>query len=95
MKQYEAMIILKPELQSDALKIAYKEAMDIIKKHQGNVDEANELGKKPLAYDIGKKKEGFFYLLKFKGNPETIKEMNREFALNENVLRAMITIKGG
>lgn len=95
MKSYEAMIILKSDLPNDALQIASKEAADIIEKYKGNVDDMSELGKRPLAYNVKKAKEGIFYLARFKADPQNVKEMKREFSLNNNILRAMVTVVGG
>jgi small subunit ribosomal protein S6 len=93
LKKYEAIIILKPELQGDALTIAFNEALDIIKKCQGEIESVDEWNKRPLSYKIAKKKEGFYYLVKFKTEPKNISELNRRFPLNENVLKTMITLR--
>ena len=93
MKEYEVMIILKPELQGDALQLCVKGALDIIKKHQYEVENVDEWGRRPLAYGMAKKREGFFCLVSFKGEPENISKINREFFLNENILRAFVTVR--
>lgn len=92
MKQYEALIILKPELQGDALKISFNEILDIIKKYRCDIENVDEWGRKPLAYNIAKNREGTYFLVKFKGEPESISEINRGFSLNENILRAMVMV---
>lgn len=93
MRNYEAMVILKPELQEDALKISSKEALDIIKKYQCDIENVDEWGRRSLAYKIAKKREGAYFLVKFKGEPESISKIRREFSLNENILRAMVTVR--
>jgi len=91
LRQYEAIVILKPELQGDALQISFKEIVDVIKKYQCDVEDITEWGRRPLAYNIAKVKEGFYYLIIFKGKPESISRIRKEFSLNENILRCMIT----
>ncbi len=93
MKQYEALIILKPELQGDALKVSFNEILDIIKKYRCDIENVNEWGKRPLAYNIAKNREGTYFLVKFKGEPESISEINRGFSLNENILKAMVMVR--
>ncbi len=93
MKEYEVMFILKPELQGEALQLSLKEALDIIRKYQYEVENVDELGKKRLAYNLAKKNEGFYYRAKFKGKPENISKINREFFLNENILRSFVTVR--
>lgn len=93
MRQYEALIIMKPKLQGDALEISFKEALDIIKKYQCNIENIDEWGKRALTYNIAKEKEGFYYLVKFKGEPESISKINRQFLLNENILKTFVTVR--
>lgn len=93
MRQYEAFIILKPDLQGDALKVSFEEVLDIIKKHQCALENVDEAGRQPLSYAIAKKKEGFYYIVKFKGEPKDISEIKRRISLNDNILRALITVR--
>lgn len=93
MKDYEAIIILKPELDGDALKVTLKEILDMLKKYNCNIENVDEWGKRALSYEIKKKKEGLYHLANFKATPENIVKINREFRLNENVLRAMVSLR--
>ena len=93
MKDYEGIMILQPELQADALEMAFKEALDLLKNNECTIDSVDEWGKKPLSYEIRKKKEGTFYLVNFQGKSENIDKIKRELSLNENVLRAMISTR--
>ncbi len=93
MKDYEAMIILKPDLESDALKLSVKEMHDIFKKYNCDVKDVGEWGKRPLSYEIAKKKEGIYYVVQFKSEPANIASIKREFSLNENALRTFVTAK--
>jgi len=92
-REYEAMIILQPELIGDALTLAFGEVTDILKKHQCDVENIDDWGKKPLAYEISKKKEGFYYVLKIKAEPTNISKINMNFTLNENILRVLVSAR--
>lgn len=94
MKDYEALIILKPELEGDALKISSEEVSGIFKKYDCNVETKEEIGKRALSYPVAKKKEGLFYLIRFKSDPANVNKIRREFSLNENVLRAFVAVRG-
>jgi small subunit ribosomal protein S6 len=48
-------------------------------------------GKRRLAYDIRKQREGTYAVLEVSAEPSTIKEFERQLRLNENVLRFMST----
>ena len=48
-------------------------------------------GKRRLAYDIRKQREGTYAVLEVSAEPSTIKEFERQLRLNENVLRFLST----
>ena len=48
-------------------------------------------GKRRLAYDIRKQREGTYAVLEVSAEPSTIKEFERQLRLNENVLRFLAT----
>lgn len=91
MKNYDGLFILKPSLETEELSGSYQKITDNIKKYEGEIETAEEWGKKSLAYEIDKEKEGIYYLLKFKIAPAQIKPLNRDFKLNESIVRVMIT----
>jgi small subunit ribosomal protein S6 len=47
----------------------------------------DEWGKKRLAYEIQKLKEGYYYFIKFDGNADTPNELERGVRIMDNVLR--------
>lgn len=91
MRNYEGLFILKPSLEKEELSQAYQKIADNIKKYKGEIENADEWGKKPLAYRIGKNREGVYYLLRFKIEPGLIAPLNADFKLNESIIRVMIT----
>ena len=48
-------------------------------------------GKRRLAYDIRKQREGTYAVLEVSAEPATVKEFERQLRLNENVLRFLST----
>lgn len=93
MRNYETVMILKPELEGDALDIASREAFDLIKKHKGEIEAVDAWGKKALSFKIRKQKKGAFFLVRFKADPSNIKKIKREFTLDENILRALVSVR--
>lgn len=93
MRAYETMLVLKADLEEatrDALISKYEQ---IVAKEGGNVQETNKLGKRRLAYEINKNREGFYVLLNFEANTTTPAEMERLLKIDENVLRYMTVVK--
>jgi len=90
MKAYEGMFIFKPDLKKEDVDKVYGQVQEIIEKHKGSIEKKDEWGKKSLAFPIKKCKEGFYYLVNFHIEPESISTIKRYFILNESILRVLI-----
>jgi small subunit ribosomal protein S6 len=53
----------------------------------GQIESVERWGKKRLAYEIKKRQYGFYVLIRFDGPPTIIKSLEREYRLNESLLR--------
>lgn len=93
MKKYEALFLIKPDLEQDELKPLFENIEGVITKYGGSIEARNEWGKKRLAYKIGKYSDGIYYLLSFSAKPEVITELNNEFKINESVMRVCFDCK--
>jgi len=91
LKNYEALLILKPDLEKEELDSLYGSIKEGISKHKGEVSSIKEVGKKPLAYKIGKFKDGIYYLVNLKMDPSEVPLINNDFKLNESIIRFMFT----
>lgn len=92
MNNYEAVVIFKTEL-ADADRNAL---LDRFKGHieeNGEVVSVDDWGKRKLAYEIDDLKEGYYYIVDFKSEPDHIKEFERRLRLSDYVLRYMVIRK--
>lgn len=64
---------------------------DQLKSQGAEVAKIDNWGKRRLAYDIKKQREGTYAVFEVSAEPSTIKEFERQLRLNENVLRFMST----
>ena len=55
------------------------------------VGKVDNWGKRRLAYDIRKQREGTYAVFEAKAEPSMVKELERQLRLNENVLRFLST----
>ena len=92
MNNYEAVIILSQAIDDEA-KVAFAEKMKELIVRSGELTNVDEWGKKTLAYEIKKQKEGFYILFTFTAKPDSILEMDRILRLDESVLKHMIIKK--
>ena len=60
--------------------------------NDGKVEKVDELGKKKLAYEIQKNKEGYYVVFNFEANPDLISELERNYRITDEVIKFM-TIK--
>lgn len=86
-RNYETVVIVKPEVGEADLKGIIKSAGAAIDGGGGRVDRVDEWGRKRLAYPIEKKHEGYYVLFDYSGSPASVKAIERLFKFNEDVLR--------
>lgn len=92
MNNYEAVLIFKTEL-ADADR---NTLLDRFKGHieeNGEVVSVDDWGKRKLAYEIDDLKEGYYYIVDFKSEPDHIKEFERRLRLSDYILRYMVIRK--
>jgi small subunit ribosomal protein S6 len=92
MRQYELAYIIHPDLDETAFKEAVERIQGLIETGGGKVTEAEIVGKKRLAYEIRKQKEGQYVFLKTEMPPTFITELERSLSLMESVMRFMVIV---
>lgn len=92
MNNYEAVLILTVNA-SEEETVAFGEKMKELISANGELTNVEEWGKKTLAYEINKQKEGYYILFTFSAKPEFIAEFERVLRLDEIVLKHMVIKK--
>lgn len=90
MRKYEGVFILLSNIDKEVRTAEIEKIKNIITERQGTIEKVSEWGMKKLAYEIKKKKDGYYVLMNFTADSETIKEVDRICKITENVLRHMI-----
>ena len=90
MNFYEAVFIVRQEASSGHVESLAQEAISVIKEFGGDNTKTEFCGLRPLAYPISKCKKGHYVLLNLVSNAEGIKELERRFRLNEDIIRFLI-----
>ena len=86
---YEGMYIFSTALSDDARqKLLEKVTSNIVEKG-GEVHKVFDQGRKRMAYDINKKREGHYFLMFFSAPAKAMGKLWREYRLNEDILRFM------
>jgi len=88
---YETLLILDPRLNEEEVAALLTKVQETLKTLGGDIGKAESWGKRRLAYDMRKQREGTYAVLESKAEPATIKEFERQLKLNEQVLRYFTT----
>lgn len=91
MNKYESVIIISPVVEEEGIKNLITKFSDLINT-EGKVESVEEMGKRKLAYEVKKNKEGYYVLINFEAKPELIAELERNYRITDEVIKFM-TIK--
>lgn len=87
MELYETMLIIRPDLEAEEREEVLNGLSSTIEKNDGKVETVLDWHKRRLAYEINKHKEGYYYLIYFKGSGTIIPETEHYFRVNDAVIR--------
>lgn len=91
MHPYEVLYILHTDQEETAIKALIEKFNAIITSNGGAVEKTDEWGKRRLAYVINYQSEGYYVLTHFSAAAGVPAELERNFKINEGVLRYLIT----
>ncbi|HBT64377.1 MAG TPA: 30S ribosomal protein S6 [Ruminococcaceae bacterium] len=86
---YEAVLIYSMTLGEDGITAIGDKFKTLIEQNSESC-EADEWGKRRLAYPINDENEGFYVLYKFVSSPDFPAELDRVCKITEGVLRSLI-----
>ena len=92
MNKYESVIIINPNLEQEVTKSVIKKFEDLINT-EGKVESIDEMGKRKLAYEIKKHKEGYYVVYNFEAKPELIAELERNYRIDDSVIKFIVIRK--
>jgi small subunit ribosomal protein S6 len=87
MRKYESMIVLDPDLTPEDAEKENTAILELIRKEGGEPLETEAWGKRRLAYEINKKREGYYFINWFNFPADRLHELERHYNLSENFLR--------
>ena len=87
MNKYELVVVVNAVIEDDARAAVIEKAKDLITRFGGTISGVDEWGKKRLAYEIQKMKDGFYYFIKFEAETTAIAEIESQMRIMDNVLR--------
>lgn len=95
MKRYEVIAIVKTDVSEDDLNAIVDRSSGIITDRKGVIAKIEKWGKRRLAYEINKQKDGFYFFIDYAGDGSIVAEMERNFKIDDRILKFMTVTKEG
>lgn len=89
---YEVLFIVDPDTPEDEMKRLTETMHHIVTDQGGTVTKNETLGRRQLAYRIGRKNEGVYVLFEVEGTGREIAELERRMRVSDQVMR-YITVR--
>ena len=90
MRPYEVMVIFDPDTDERQVQPTVQQHLNVITNGGGTVDNLDFWGRRRLAYEIRKKSEGIYVVINLTANPDDVRELDRQFTLNESIMRTKL-----
>jgi small subunit ribosomal protein S6 len=90
MRNYELMYIIRPDVEAETVQAVTEKFQGIIT-NGGEITKHDVMGKKRLAYEINKHREGTYVLVHFTAPPSVVTELERVLKITDEVIRHMVT----
>ena len=87
MPLYEHVFLARQDLSQAQVDALAATATEIVEAHQGKVTKTETWGLKNLAYKIKRNRKAHFVLLNIEAPAGTVAELERQTAINEDVIR--------
>ena len=90
MTKYELCFVVNAKIEDEERVAAVDRAKHLIERFGGTVSNVDEWGKKKLAYEIQKMKEGYYYFIQFEAPTSAPAEIESRVRIMDSVLRYLI-----
>ena len=93
MNKYELAVVVNAKIEDDARTATIEKVKEYITRFGGTITNVDEWGKRRLAYEIQKMREGFYYFIQFDAPGTAPAEVEKNVRIMDNVLRFLIVRK--
>jgi small subunit ribosomal protein S6 len=87
MNQYELALVVNAKIEDEARLATLESVKELITRFGGTITNVDDWGKKRLAYEIQKMKEGYYYFIQFDAESTVPSEIEQRVRIMENVIR--------
>ncbi len=87
MRPYEVMVIFDVGAEPPAIQAVVDRLLETIRANDGVPGHVDRWGRRPFAYEVKHRREGYYVLVELSGEPRTVDEIDRLLTLADEVLR--------
>ena len=87
MNKYELAVVVSAKIEDDERAQVIEKVKALVERFGGQISDVDEWGKKRLAYEIQKMKEGFYYFVHFESDSVCPNEVENHIRIMEPVVR--------
>lgn len=92
MRHYETLFIINPDLTEEETAATVEKFAGILTADGSEMVKVDHWGRRRLAYEVKKFSKGYYVLFEYGAKPEAVAEMERNFKIDERVIR-FLTVK--
>lgn len=89
-RQYELVYILPPDTTEQQATELHGQLEAVVSRMSGQIEKTENWGRRRLAYEIERQKEGVYILEVINGSGELMKELDRRLRVMDQVMRHMV-----
>ncbi len=89
-RQYELVYIITPEATEQEVADLHTQVEQIVQRFSGTFDKTENWGRRKLAYEIGRHREGIYVVETISGSGELMKEVDRRLRVLDQIIRHML-----
>jgi small subunit ribosomal protein S6 len=92
MREYESVFVLNPSVDEAQVDVELGKIKEFLASRNSEVTEIQKWGRRKLAYEVKKNREGIYTLIRFQADSNVPTELDRRYRLNENMLRYLTVL---
>ena len=90
MNKYELAVVVNAKIEDDARLATIEKVQRYVTRFGGTITNVDEWGKRKLAYEIQKMREGYYYFISFEAEATAPAEIENRLRIMDNVIRFLV-----
>lgn len=90
MRKYEIMYIIRPNMDDEARQAVIERFNNVLKENGAEIVNVTDWGKRRLAYEIEKYRDGYYMILNVMAEPQAVQEFDRLARISEDIIRHIV-----